>query len=83
MIERKVIRDFLTTLAAKNIRLRDDDSLLAAKALNSLMVAELVVFLESHYQVTFDSDELTAENLDTINSIASLLERKGATDSQP
>jgi acyl carrier protein len=77
MIDKQVIRDFLTTLANKEIRIGDDDSLLATRLLDSLKVVELVVFLESHYQVTFESDELTPDNLDTVNAIASLLERKG------
>ena len=82
MIEKQVVRDFLTTLADKDIRIGDDDSLLATRLLDSLMVTELIVFLECHYQVAFDSDELTPDNLDTINAIARLLERKGATDVQ-
>jgi len=49
---------------------------LAARLLDSLMIAELIAFLESHYQVTFDGDELTPDNLDTTNAIARFLERK-------
>jgi acyl carrier protein len=82
MIEKQAVRDFLTKLADKDIRIGDDDSLLAGRLLDSLMVIELIVFLESHYQVTFDNDELTPDNLDTINAIARLLERKGAMDVQ-
>jgi len=79
MFDKQVIRDFLTTLANKDIRIGDDDSLLATRLLDSLKVVELVLFLESHYQMTFDSDELIPDNLDTINAIVSLLERKGAS----
>ncbi len=76
MIEKQVIREFLTTLANKDVRIEDADSLLATRLLDSLKVAELIVFLESHYRVTFKEDELTPDNLDTINAIVSLLERK-------
>jgi acyl carrier protein len=76
-MDKQVIRDFLTTLANPNIRIGDDDSLLATRLLDSLKVAELVAFLEDHYQVTFDGDELIPDNLDTINAIVRLLERKG------
>jgi acyl carrier protein len=79
MVEKQVIRDFLITLADRDVRIGDDDSLLATKLLDSLKVAELIVFLEDHYQVAFDSDELTPDNLDTINAIAGLLERKGVS----
>jgi acyl carrier protein len=77
MIEKQVIRDFLTTLTNKDMPIGDDDSLLAAKLIDSLGVAQLVVFLEEHYQVTFDSDELTPDNLDSINAIIGFLDRNG------
>ena len=76
MIEKQAIRDFLTTLANKNIRIGDNDSPLASKLLDSLNIAELVVFLEDHYHVNFDPDELVPDNLDTVNAIATFLERK-------
>jgi acyl carrier protein len=77
MNEKQTIRDFLITLAGQEAAIGDDDSLLAAKLLDSLKIAELIVFLESTYNVTFDSDDLTPDNLDTINTIASLLGREG------
>jgi acyl carrier protein len=77
MIDKQVIRDFLTELADNDIRIGDDDSLLATRLLDSLKVAELIAFLESHYDVTLDSNELIPDNLDTINAIVHLLERKG------
>jgi acyl carrier protein len=77
MIDKQVIRDFLSTLTNKAAHVGDDDSLLEAKILDSLMIAQLVVFLEDHYKVTFDSDDLSPDNLDTINAMAGFLERKG------
>ncbi len=77
MIEKQVIRDFLATLANKEIHIGDEDSLLATRLLDSLKVMELIVFLEDHYQITFDDDDLTPDNLDTINAIVNLLEMKG------
>lgn len=77
MIKKQTIRDFLVTLTSKDVRIGDDDSLLASRLLDSLKVIELVAFLENHYQVIFDDDELIPDNLDTINAIVGLLERKG------
>lgn len=77
MNEKKGVREFLTTLVGKDIPFADDDSLLAAQLIDSLKVAELIVFLEGTYNVTFDGDDLTPENLDTVNAITSFLERKG------
>ena len=77
MIDKQGIRDFLKTLAAKDAQIEDDASLLAAKLIDSLGIAQLIVFLEDQYKVTFDNDDLTPDNLDSINAIASFLERKG------
>jgi acyl carrier protein len=77
VIAKQAIREFLKTLVGKDISFGDDDSLLAAQIIDSLKVAELVVFLEKTYAVTFDGDDLTPENLDTINAMAAFLEKKG------
>jgi acyl carrier protein len=77
VIERQGIHDFLSTLAGKDVAFGDDDSLLAAQLIDSLAVAQLIVYLEDTYKVEFDAEELTPENLDTVNSIAAFLERKG------
>jgi acyl carrier protein len=76
MIDKQPIREFLTTLVGKNIPFGDDDSLLVAQLIDSLKVAELIVFLESTYQVAFDGDELTPDNLDSVNAMAGFLERR-------
>jgi len=77
MIDKQAIREYLTTLVDRDVRIEDDASLLATRLLDSLKVAGLVVFLETRYNVAFDGDELTPDNLDTISAIAGLLERKG------
>jgi acyl carrier protein len=77
MIEKQAIRDFLTTLVGKDVRFGDDDSLVGSQLIDSLRVAELIVFLESTFQVTFSPDELNPENLDTVNSIVRFLESRG------
>lgn len=77
MSAKQTIRDFLSTLTQREIQIGDDDSLLATKLLDSLKVIELIVFLESQFNVEFDSDDLTPDNLDTINALVGLLERKG------
>jgi len=77
MPNKQVIRDFLVNLAQKNTPIGDDDSLLATKLLDSLSIAELVVFLEDRFQISLDNDDLTPENLDSINAIVSLLAKKG------
>lgn len=77
MSEKQTIRNFLTTLMKKDVHVGDDDSLLAAKLIDSLKFIELIMFVEEQYQVTFDSDDLTPDNFDTINAIVNLLALKG------
>lgn len=81
MIDKQTIRSFLTGSANNGINIGDDDSLLASRLIDSLKFAELIVFLESQYNVTFDADDLTPDNFDTLNAIASLLERKDVSRS--
>jgi acyl carrier protein len=77
MIAKQAIREFLTTLVGKDIQFGDDDSLLTTQLIDSLNVAALIVFLESTYKVNFENDDMTPENLDTLNAITRFLERKG------
>lgn len=75
MIDKQHIRDFLIKITNNN-SIGDEDSLVHAKLLDSLNIAELVTFLEEQYQFTFDADEIIPENLDTINAIASFIATK-------
>jgi acyl carrier protein len=54
----------------------DDVSLLETNIVDSVGILEIVSFLESHFQIRVEDDELTAGNLDSINKIASFIERK-------
>lgn len=76
MIDKQVIRGFLTERSGKNLAFRDDESLLEAQVVDSLGMAELIVFLEGTFSVSFDPEELVPENLGNLNAIAGFLERK-------
>jgi len=80
MIDKQVLRDYLTKLSGKQ-EIADDVPLLASRVLDSLMMAEWVVFLEDHYNFSFDDDDLTPENLGTINGVVAFLENKGVNQS--
>jgi acyl carrier protein len=56
----------------------DDDSLLDLGALDSTAAMELVAFLESTFSMKIDDEEINAENLETVNRIVALIERKTA-----
>ena len=51
-------------------------SLIGAGVIDSTGVLELVEFLESEYGIAIAEEEVTPENLDTIERIASFISRK-------
>lgn len=53
-----------------------DDSFLQKGVLDSTGVLELVGFLERQYGIACADHEITPENLDTLNAIASFVRRK-------
>ena len=61
---------------------KDDESLAASDSLldrgiiDSTGVMELVSFLEEKYQITLQDEELTPENLDSIERMVRLISRK-------
>ncbi len=57
--------------------LDDNDSLLETGVLDSTGVLELVLHLEQTYGIAVDGNELVPENIDTVNRLQTLLEKKG------
>ena len=56
----------------------DDASLLEHQVLDSTGVLELVAFLEQHFGVKVEDDELVPENLDSLDALHAFLMRKRA-----
>lgn len=54
------------------------DDALAAGLLDSLAIEQLIAFVEEEYGVTFEDDELVAENFASIPTVAGLVESKQA-----
>jgi acyl carrier protein len=75
-IERE-IRTFLvdTFLFGRSDQLRDDAPLMD-KVIDSQGVVELVVFLQERFAITVEDDEVTTENLDSVNKAVAYVVRK-------
>ena len=80
----QAIREFLAT----NFFLGDDPaglagsaSLIEAGVIDSTGVLELVGFLEEHFEVRIQDEELVPENLDTIDNIVQFVTRKRGAES--
>ena len=56
--------------------LKDSISLLELGIIDSTGVLELVNFIEESYGITIEDDELTPENLDTIDRMFEYINRK-------
>jgi len=72
------IRKYLTDqfLFGDSRPLERDVSLLDQGIIDSTGILELIHYLEEHFGVKVQDDELLPENLDTIGNICAFLERK-------
>lgn len=75
------IRDFLTHSVMPLARVdafRDDDSFLERGILDSTGVLELVGFIEKQFSVRVEADEITPDNLDSLEKLVAFVSRKTA-----
>ena len=72
------IRAFIAEkfLFGEDNKLPIDASLLEAGIIDSTGVLELISYLEEHFRIKVDDDELVPENLDTIAAICAFLSKK-------
>ena len=78
MNKESILRDFIT----KNFPYSSDNysnssSLTEVGILDSTGMLEIIDFIENEFGITLSDDDLTPENLDSINGIISLVGRKG------
>ena len=75
-IERDV-RDYIVQnfLAGNASRLRADGSLLG-DVIDSMGVINLVAYLEEHFGIRVEDDEVVPSNLDTIENLVKYVEKK-------
>jgi acyl carrier protein len=71
------IRTFLVDnfLLGRKEKLRDDE-LLLGNVVDSTGVVELVVFLQEHFEVTVEDEEVNPENLGSVQNAVAFIERK-------
>lgn len=69
------IKTFLAQFM-RNAELHDDEDMFARGFINSLVAMQLVLFLESEFNITIDDKDLDFDNFRSINAITQLIERK-------
>jgi acyl carrier protein len=78
---RNELREFIFSnflMARSAEELQDSDSLQKRGIIDSTGILELVDFIEEKYNIHINDEELTPENLDSINNICRYLEKKRA-----
>jgi acyl carrier protein len=77
------IREIVRTFILDNFlsgedpsNLKDDTELKESGILDSLSTLKLVTFLEQHFNIEFDPDDLDAGNLASLNTIERLVKSK-------
>jgi acyl carrier protein len=75
-----VVREFIAEnlFLGADTSFDNDDSLLEAGALDSTAVMELVEFLQEHYSLQIENDEINRDNFETVNRIVAFIQRKAA-----
>ena len=73
-IRNHILRDILETDLDEP--LEDNTPLVDGVILDSISVASLMSFLEDHYQIVVDADDLSDGRMNTINAIASMVKSK-------
>ena len=83
------IRDYICgtmLIGLSDQSIEPDESLVQRGVVDSTGVLELVEFLQDRYGITVKDEEITTDNLDTLNSITAYVRRKLAPEhamSQP
>ena len=65
---------------AETFTLKDDDSFMEKGVIDSTGILELIEFLEARYSIYIEDDELTPENLDSLNRVETFIVRKVHAD---
>jgi methoxymalonate biosynthesis acyl carrier protein len=63
--------------------LNGDDDIFAAGFVNSLVIVQLVSFLEKNFSITIEDEDLELSNFRSVNNILAFIEKKSTAKSQP
>ena len=74
------VREFIVEnfLFGDGATLNNDTSFLHEKIVDSTGILEIINFLEEHFSIKIEDEEMLPENLDSLNNIDAFLKRKKA-----
>ena len=73
-IKNFIIENFI--IDGSTATLDNDQSFLESGIIDSTGILELVSFLEEHYTIKIEDEELIPGNLDSVNNVVSFINRK-------
>ena len=78
MNPKKEIREFViaSLLFGDGASLADETSFLDSGIVDSTGMMEIIMFIEEHYRIKVQPEEMMPENLDSVNQIAAFILRK-------
>jgi len=71
------IKTFLVRFL-RNDGFHDNDDIFAAGFINSLLLVQLIKFIEDRFSIAIEDEDLEFENFRTLNQISGLIARKRA-----
>jgi acyl carrier protein len=76
---KKITKNFIIEnihFGEEDVNLSGEDSFLQSGIIDSTGILELVSFIEEQFLVYVEDDEMTPENLDSLNSVADFIKQK-------
>lgn len=78
--EKARLRDFLLRFI-QHPDLHDDEDIFASGFVNSLFALQLILFVESEFEIQIENEDLKLDNFRSITALAHLIRRKRKTTS--
>lgn len=73
----QALTDYLQSeLNQKQMAITAETSLIAASLIDSLTIFKLILFIEEHFAIKIQPEDIVVENFETINSLQALVKRK-------
>jgi acyl carrier protein len=78
MDTREELRKYITAdlMRDASYQLGDDEALISGGLIDSFSLVELQLFIEQKFGVFIDDTELTTDNIDCLNDIVTLVEKR-------
>ena len=77
--ELEVLSEYIRSESGYKGNLDPEADLLGAKILDSFSVVQLVMFIQERFDVEFEAEDLTRDNLATLSNIVALIDKRKAT----